>query len=73
TSGEKFSKRERDVCVGSLQQAGCSATEIVGFLAHSAGLIERPEPATPADLLPGFSLEGLKAADTRVDPLSLLR
>ena len=73
TSGEKFSKRERDVCVGSLQQAGRSATEIVGFLAHSAGLIERPESATPADLLPGFSLEGLKAADTRVDPLSQLR
>lgn len=72
TSGEKFSKRERDVCVGSLQQAGRSAAEIIGYLAHSAGLIERPEPATPAELLPGFSLERLKAADTRVDPLSLL-
>lgn len=72
TSGEKFSKRERDVCVGSLQKAGRSAQEIVGFLAHSAGLIDRPEPATPAKLLQGFSLEKLSAADTCVDPLSLL-
>ncbi len=66
-SGEKFSKRERSVHVGALREAGWKREKLVGWLAWTAGVTPRLEPAAPKDLLPGFSLEKIKKEDARVD------
>ena len=36
---------------------------VPGYLAHSLGLLDRPEPCRPADLVPVFSWEKVGRAD----------
>jgi len=55
--GEKLSKRDRGLTLRSLREAGARPQSITGFLAFSLGLLERPEPCRPADLIPLFSWE----------------
>lgn len=52
-NGRRLAKRDRDLELGQLQQR-YTARELVGILAHLAGLIPEPAPISPADLLPVF-------------------
>lgn len=52
--GHRLSKRQRDVDLGALRAAGQRSQDIVGQLAYWAGLLDRPQAVTPAELVPGF-------------------
>ena len=60
--GRRLAKRDRDLELGMLQER-YSAPELVGILAHAAGLIPEAAPVTPHQLLPLFSCEKLPRAD----------
>ncbi len=61
--GRRLSKRDRDVSLDALIEKGFSPEEIVGRLAFLAGLLDRPEPAAAADLIPLFSWEKVPLED----------
>ena len=52
--GRRLSKRDRDLDMGALRQR-YTPEELVGRLAHLAGLIDRLEPVSPYDLVKEFS------------------
>jgi len=54
---EKLSKRDRGLTLRGLREAGVAPEALTGYLAWSLGLLDRPEPCRPADLLPVFSWE----------------
>lgn len=60
--GRRLAKRDRDLELGMLQER-YFAPELVGILAHAAGLIPEAAPVTPHGLLPLFSWEKLPRAD----------
>ena len=60
--GRRLAKRDRDQELGALQNQ-YTAPELVGRLAHLAGLIPEPAPVTPAELVPLFSWEKLPKED----------
>jgi glutamyl-tRNA synthetase len=61
--GEKLSKRDQGLTLRSLRDAGIDPEAVAGYLAHSLGLLDRPEPCRPADLLPVFAWEKIGHAD----------
>ena len=63
--GRRLAKRDRDQELGQLQQR-FSAPELVGRLAHLAGLLERPEAITPRELVPLFSWDKLPKEDISI-------
>jgi glutamyl-tRNA synthetase len=56
-AGEKLSKRDRALTLRSLREAGARPENVIGLLAGSLGLIDRPDPCRPGDLLRDFSWE----------------
>ncbi len=60
--GRRLAKRDRDMELGQLQQQ-YTAPELVGHLAHLAGLIPEYAPMTPAQLVPLFAWEHVPKAD----------
>jgi glutamyl-tRNA synthetase len=66
-AGERLAKRHGAYSIAEMRAAGRRAEEIVGFLAFSAGLRDRPLPVALRELVAGFSLEGLSRAPARVD------
>jgi glutamyl-tRNA synthetase len=61
--GEKLSKRDGGLTLRSLREAGVRPEAVTGYLAHSLGLLDRPQPCRPADLLPVFAWEKIGRAD----------
>ena len=61
--GEKLSKRDQGLTLRSLRAAGVRSEAVAGYLAYSLGLIERPEPCHPADLVAVFAWERILRAD----------
>jgi len=59
--GQRLAKRRGSTTLSEFRTRGVRAPQIVGFLAHSAGLIDRMEEVSPADLVSHFSLEKIKA------------
>lgn len=66
--GRRLSKRDRDLDLGALRQ-NYSPEEIIGTLAHSAGLLERREPVSLKELRGEFSWKKVRRADVRLDGL----
>jgi glutamyl-tRNA synthetase len=62
-AGGKLSKRDDALTLGSLRAAGVRPEALTGYLAHSLGLLDRPEPCRPADLLDGFAWERIGRED----------
>lgn len=60
-SGRRLSKRDRDLDLGALREAGVAAERIVGALAAAAGLVEIGAQARPADLIGTFSWDKIAA------------
>ncbi len=57
--GHRLSKRQQDLALSSLRERGVTAPEIIGLLAHRAGLIPDYRPTAPRDLVAAFSLAKL--------------
>ena len=57
--GRRLSKRDHDLDLGSLREAGLSSGRIIGALASTAGLVPAGTVATPEDLIPAFSWQKL--------------
>ncbi len=53
--GEKLSKRDAGLTLGSLRESGIASERVVGYLAFSLGLLAEPRACRPADLLPLFT------------------
>lgn len=70
--GRRLSKRDADLDLDGLRRRGYAAPEIIGRLAFLAGLLDRPEPAFPQDLIPFFSWEKVPKEDVRL-PETLFR
>ena len=54
---EKLSKRDQALTLRSLREAGTHPEAVVGQLAASLGIIDRPDPCRPGDLLREFAWE----------------
>ena len=60
--GRRLSKRDRDLDMGVLRQR-TTPEQLTGLLAYTAGLIDRPEPVKPCDLVKEFSWEKVGTRD----------
>lgn len=70
--GRRLSKREGDLSIAALSHS-MSAPEIIGLLAHWAGLIPKPIPLTPQDLLPDFTWNAVPQKNVVVFPTEQAR
>ena len=57
--GRRLSKRDRDLDLGVIRGREQDPDRVVGILAHAAGLAEKGERVSAADLVPRFSWETL--------------
>ncbi|MBQ3090360.1 MAG: tRNA glutamyl-Q(34) synthetase GluQRS [Oscillospiraceae bacterium] len=64
--GRRLSKRDGDLDLAALRASGVSPEAIVGRLACWAGLIDRPEPLSPRELIPLFDWQRVKKEDIPV-------
>ncbi len=53
-SGERLAKRTRPTAIRDVREAGVSPERIVGAMAHTLGLLERPENVRARDLIERF-------------------
>lgn len=61
SDGRRLSKRHGSVTIRELAGRGVPAERIVGYLAYWSGLIDRPEPAKPHELISAFRLSDIPA------------
>jgi glutamyl-tRNA synthetase len=73
--GERLAKRHQSLSLAALREAGVRPEAVVGYLGYLAGCLPRPEAATPAALVPTFSLQRLQGQAYRLpdDVGALLR
>ena len=64
-AGQRLSKRDKGLDMGVLREQH-SAEEIIGFIAHLAGITPTQHPITPQELLPLFKWEKIPTEDIRV-------
>lgn len=64
-NGARLSKRDGSDSLSIWQQQGKNASDVVGHLAHSAGLIEQDEPISAQELLQTLTLDKLKERLTK--------
>ena len=67
SDGRRLSKRDRDLDMGALRQR-LRPEELLGILAHAAGLIPAAAPISARELAGEFSWEKLKGAELLLDP-----
>ena len=66
SDGRRLAKRDRDLDVGVLRQR-YTAEQLAGYLACWAGLLDRPEPVRPRELVEEFSWKRVPREDIRLD------
>ena len=64
-AGQRLSKRDKSLDMGVLREQH-SAGEIIGLIAHLAGITPTQHPITPQELLPFFKWEKIPTEDIRV-------
>ncbi len=64
--GRRLSKRDRDLDMGVLRRQ-TTPEKLTGFLAYTAGLMDRPEAVKPYDLVKEFSWDKVGRADRVVE------
>ena len=70
--GQRLCKRDKSMDLGYLRDKGTTAREIIGLLAHLAGLTDTPAPITPTELLPLFSWDKVPTEDIMLDKQIIL-
>ena len=70
--GQRLCKRDKSMDLGYLRNKGTTAREIIGLLAHLAGLTDTPAPITPTELLPLFSWDKVPTEDIMLDKQIML-
>lgn len=65
--GRRLAKRHGDTRLSHYREQGVSPETIVGWAAHSLGLIESAEPCKASELIDRFDWSKLPTADTLVD------
>lgn len=65
--GRRLSKRDRDLDLGELRARHATPERLVGKLASMLGIIERPVPCMPRELIGEFSWAKLPSHDLVVD------
>jgi glutamyl-tRNA synthetase len=70
--GRRLSKRDRDLDLGELRKY-LSPEQLLGSLAHTAGLLESYEPISAVELAAAFSWEKLKKEDIYLNAEELVR
>jgi glutamyl-tRNA synthetase len=66
--GERLAKRHGAAGLEELRASGADPRALVGWLAHSAGLLERAQPCTPAELIGAFDPSLLEREPASVGP-----
>ncbi len=59
--GRRLAKRDHDASFDALMDILGSPEAVIGYIAHTAGLIDEDAPTTPADLLACYRPEALQA------------
>lgn len=70
--GRRLSKRDRDMDIGFLRTQ-TTPQHILGILAHSAGLLEKPEDISAKELACEFSWEKVCKQNVYLDPAFILK
>ena len=70
--GQRLCKRDKSMDLGYLRNKGTTSQEIIGLLAHLAGLTDTPAPITPTELLPLFSWDKVPTEDIMLDKQIML-
>ena len=70
--GRRLSKRDKDLDLGELRKY-LSPEQLIGSLAHTAGLLERYQPISAKELATAFSWEKLKREDIYLNAEELVR
>ena len=70
--GQRLCKRDKSMDLGYLRNKGTTSQEIIGLLAHLAGLTDTPAPITPTELLPLFSWDKVPTEDIILDKQIML-
>ena len=65
--GQRLCKRDKSMDLGYLRDKGTSPQEIIGLLAHLAGLTDTPAPISPQELIPLFSWDKVPTEDIILD------
>ncbi len=68
-AGRRLAKRDRDLDLSALARR-FTPEELLGILAHAAGLVDEPRPTTLEALIPAFSWDRVKREDIRLEGLS---
>ena len=69
--GRRLSKRDRDLELGALR-AHCSKEQIIGVLAHAAGLIPGPEAVSARELVGEFHWGSIRPDSIYIDTATLI-
>lgn len=65
--GQRLCKRDKSLDLGYIRDKGTTPQEIIGLLAHLAGLADTPAPITPQELIPLFSWKKVPTEDILLD------
>ena len=63
--GQRLCKRDKSLDLGELRKTH-TPHQLIGLLAHYAGIIPQPEPASPQDLIQAFSWQKVPIEDIKV-------
>jgi glutamyl-tRNA synthetase len=65
-AGERMAKREGSLTLGAIRERGVPPERLVGWLAWTCGLLEKPREVMPVDLVAGFDPARIPPAGTPV-------
>lgn len=71
SDGHRLAKRHGDTRLSTYRDAGVRPENIIGWAAHSLGLIAKPEPCKASELIDEFDWGRIGMDDTRVDTSNL--
>jgi glutamyl-tRNA synthetase len=59
-----MAKRDDSLAIATLRERGVDSRRVIGLLAATAGLVDRPEPTTPAALARRFDVHAVARDDS---------
>lgn len=65
-AGQRLCKRDKSLDLGEVRKSGKSAQQVIGQLAHWAGIIDRPEAVSAHELIAHFRWENVPIDDIYV-------